>query len=143
MYGIASLSTLDIESSGTDIQPVDLNETVRSAQMDINDNETLDIDVHNASPQNTTLEPSQCLVTNNKVIRKEIMFTGLSELSQGILSSTIKVLGNSILQNDKHVTSTTTHMIVSVDENMLTKRTMKYMEALGRGLWIVSWNCIL
>uniref|UniRef100_H2YAG8 BRCA1-associated RING domain protein 1 n=1 Tax=Ciona savignyi TaxID=51511 RepID=H2YAG8_CIOSA len=66
-----------------------------------------------------------------------IVIAGSSSISQDLLVSAAKVL-NAEIANDGNATTKTTHFIVKCDKSNRTNRTLKYLQSVAAGAWVLN-----
>ena len=99
----------------------------------------LDQNVVNASKNQDDIITAETRSKKQKILRV-ITTSGVSHDQKSVLRKACYTLKNGVFEND--INTETTHLVADIDENMATSRTMKYFEAVARGLWIVSPQCI-
>ena len=71
-----------------------------------------------------------------------VMLSGVPSLSHQILIETVNQLGVASISSDISMDNVS-HLVVSVNESNLTNKRLKYIKALARGIWILSWAWVV
>ena len=87
-----------------------------------------------------TSAASASAASREPIVGPVMMSSGLSALMSKSLAVAIGKLGGKLTQT---VTDQVTHLVVHVDENGLASRTFKYLEAMVRGVEIVSMDWVV